>query len=108
MLPLNPIFDPSSLPRQFDARTKWPGKISEPRDQGWCGASWAFSTVAVASDRFAIAIDRLSSKSNYLHFRMPKDRLFLSLQHLVNCNSRQRGCRGGYLTKAWNFIRKFG
>ena len=109
MLPINPIYDRSSLPREFDARSRWPGKISPPKDQGWCGASWAFSTVAVSSDRFAIALDRLSLLSNRLqHFIVPRKQFFLSSQHLVKCNTRQHGCQGGYLTRAWNFVRKFG
>lgn len=33
----------------------------------------------------------------------------LSAQQLVACNSRgQRSCSGGYLDRAWQFIRKFG
>jgi len=32
------------LPSNFNAVTKWPGKIHEPLDQGNCNASWAFST----------------------------------------------------------------
>ena len=44
-------YNPSDLPYSFDARDKWPGKIAGVRDQGWCGASWAFSTSSVASDR---------------------------------------------------------
>lgn len=42
------------LPRTFDARNKWPGLVAGSFDQDWCGSSWAVSTVAVASDRFAI------------------------------------------------------
>ncbi len=44
-------YDPSELPMSFDARDKWPGKVHPVRDQGDCGASWAFSTASVASDR---------------------------------------------------------
>lgn len=90
------IYDPDSLPKEFDARSKWPRDISGIRDQGWCGASWAVSTVDVASDRFA-----LMSKGS--------EDIDLSAQHLISCNNRgQQGCRGGYLDRAWLFVRKFG
>ena len=47
-------YDESDLPNQFDAREKWTNLNSDVLDQGWCGASWAFSTASVASDRFVI------------------------------------------------------
>lgn len=51
MNPVKRIYDPYSLPKQFDAEEMWPGKIGLVQDQGWCGSSWALSTTAVASDR---------------------------------------------------------
>lgn len=96
MNPVRRIYDPDSLPREFDARLKWPRDISGIRDQGWCGASWAISTVDVASDRFA-----LMSKGS--------EDIDLSAQHLISCNNRgQQGCSGGYLDRAWLFMRKYG
>lgn len=96
MTPIKQIIDPTKIPRVFDSRITWPGRISSPKDQGWCGASWVFSTVGVASDRFAI-------------MTLGNDQQYLSPQHLLSCNSRnQRGCSGGHLTRAWTFIRKFG
>ena len=47
-------YDESDLPNKFDAREKWTNLNSDVLDQGWCGASWAFSTASVASDRFVI------------------------------------------------------
>lgn len=96
MTPVRRIYNPDALPREFDSRTKWPRDISGIRDQGWCGASWAISTADVASDRFAIM-----SKG--------KEAVKLSAQQLISCNNRgQQGCRGGYLDRAWFFMRKFG
>ncbi len=84
----------SDFPRSFDAREKWPGKITDVSDQGWCGASWAFSTVSVATDRFAI--ENQGSDE-------------LSAQALISCNTQgQSGCRGGHVDRAWNFLRRFG
>ncbi|KRZ37955.1 putative peptidase C1-like protein, partial [Trichinella pseudospiralis] len=84
------------LPESFDARERWPSFIHPVRDQGDCASSWAFSTTAVSADRLAI---QSGGK-----FYNP-----LSVQQLLSCNqARQRGCNGGYLDRAWWYIRKFG
>lgn len=90
------IYDPEALPREFNAQLRWTRDLSGIHDQGWCGASWAISTAAVASDRFAIM-----SKGS--------EAVKLSPQHLLSCNNRgQQGCYGGYLDRAWFFLRRFG
>lgn len=96
MLPkLIPVV-PGSLPPSFDARDQWPSYISPPQDQGWCANSWVWSTIGVASDRWSIGTRGAISG-------------LLSGQHLFSCNwKNQRGCNGGFLTRAWNFIHKFG
>ena len=87
-------YDPSELPGSFDSRQKWPGKIHGVRDQGWCGASWAFSTASVASDRFAI-----EDEAGYE----------MAPQSLISCNTQgQSGCRGGNVDRAWNYLRRYG
>ncbi|PAV59663.1 hypothetical protein WR25_21256 [Diploscapter pachys] len=84
------------LPEHFDARQKWPGLIHPVLDQGDCGSSWTVSTTTISSDRLAIITD---GKINAV----------LSPQHLLSCNQhRQRGCEGGYLDRAWWYIRKLG
>ncbi|KAG0715903.1 putative peptidase C1-like protein F26E4.3 [Chionoecetes opilio] len=86
------------IPSQFDARYKreWRGQISGVRDQGWCGASWAFSTLGVAQDRLAVA-----SQGN--------ESVDLSPQHLLSCDRRgQSGCKGGHVDRAWQYLRKVG
>ncbi|KAJ9592500.1 hypothetical protein L9F63_015817 [Diploptera punctata] len=96
MLPVTPMYDPRGIPRSFDARSKWPGFVEGIKDQGWCGSSWAVSTAAVASDRFGIMSRGV-------------EKVQLSAQHLLTCNNRgQRGCKGGHLDRAWQFLRKFG
>ncbi|XP_066999671.2 uncharacterized peptidase C1-like protein F26E4.3 [Anabrus simplex] len=98
MRPILKHYDRSRLPRSFDARTKpeWRGYIHPIRDQGWCGSSWAVSTAAVGSDRFAIMSQGM-------------EKIELSSQHLLSCNVRgQRGCHGGSLDRAWFFLRKYG
>ena len=54
MAPIRFSYKPRDLPREFDSRAKWTNLNNHILDQGWCGASWAFSTASVASDRFLI------------------------------------------------------
>ena len=111
------------LPPFFDARDKWPGKIEDIRDQGWCGASWAFSTASVASDRWAnmpvYVNNACYSNANMMLTCCPFSRFRfaiegqseaeLSVQSLLSCNTQgQNGCRGGYVDRAWNYLRRFG
>ncbi|ODM92974.1 putative peptidase C1-like protein F26E4.3 [Orchesella cincta] len=96
MEPIKFVYDESSIPDNFDARTKWPNLIHPIQDQVWCGSDWAFTTTAITADRLAI-----QSKG--------VENVKLSPQHLISCNSRgQQGCQGGHLDRAWNFMRKFG
>lgn len=96
MKPLKVAIRQGSLPRSYDLREHWGRFISQPIDQGWCGASWAITTAQVTSDRFAIMSKGAVSE-------------ILSPQHLLSCNTKsQEGCQGGYLTRAWTWIRKFG
>uniref|UniRef100_A0A1I7X4F1 Pept_C1 domain-containing protein n=1 Tax=Heterorhabditis bacteriophora TaxID=37862 RepID=A0A1I7X4F1_HETBA len=74
----------------------WPAHIHEVRDQGDCGSSWAVSTTTISADRLAIITDG-------------RINVTLSPQQLLSCNQhRQRGCEGGYLDRAWWYIRKLG
>uniref|UniRef100_A0A146LQ57 Putative peptidase C1-like protein F26E4.3 n=1 Tax=Lygus hesperus TaxID=30085 RepID=A0A146LQ57_LYGHE len=95
MLPKEIPVDVSSLPASFDSRDEWPSYVTPPQDQSWCANSWVWSTVGVASDRWGIM-----SKGHYTGL--------LSAQNLFSCNLNQKGCNGGYLTRAWNYILKFG
>ncbi|VDM41521.1 unnamed protein product [Toxocara canis] len=90
------LIKPRELPSRFDAREKWPLYIHPVRDQGDCASSWSHSTTATSADRLSIITD---GKMN-----TP-----LSAQQLLSCNQhRQRGCEGGYLDRAWWYIRKLG
>lgn len=88
--------DMPELPLEFNAVDQWTGGMISPvRDQGWCGSSWAVSTAAVASDRFAV-----QSKG--------QETVVLSPQQMLSCVRRQQGCGGGHLDWAWNYFRKVG
>lgn len=82
---------PSFLPKEFDARTKWPTCIHKVRNQAQCGSCWAFSASEVLSDRFCIASKGQINK-------------VLSPQDMVSCDSSNFACRGGYLEKAWEYL----
>merc|ERR1719376_109576 len=96
MYPIYLRYDPATLPSSFDARTKWPGWISRPQDQGWCGSSWAFSTASVVSDRYAIETAGLEV-------------VHMSAQNLLSCDPRpQQGCSGGQVKRAWQYLWRVG
>ena len=73
MNPVRRIYDPNSLPREFDSEVKWPRFISPVQDQGWCGSSWAISTASVASDRSVKTLfwwnDNSAPKLRKRHFK---------------------------------------
>ncbi|GAB1610555.1 uncharacterized peptidase C1-like protein F26E4.3, partial [Argonauta hians] len=85
-----------SLPESFDSRTKWPGLISDIRDQGDCGSSWALSTAAIASDRLAIGSRGKLVKT-------------ISPQNILSCvGGSNNSCEGGNIDQAWGYLRRYG
>ncbi|XP_039271259.2 tubulointerstitial nephritis antigen-like [Styela clava] len=94
------IYVSEELPKEFDARLRWPSYILPPRDQGNCGSSWAFSTTSVASDRLAIQSNGLLKPD-------------LSPQHLLSCRhkmkkKKRQNCRKERVDRAWWFLRRKG
>ncbi|OAY75602.1 Vignain, partial [Ananas comosus] len=79
----------SSVPSSIDWREK--GAVTLVRDQGECGSCWAFSTVAAVEGINKIKAGRLVA---------------LSVQELVDCDTQgaNSGCRGGFMTQAFDFI----
>ncbi|CAI9278866.1 unnamed protein product [Lactuca saligna] len=84
---------PGDLPKSVDWRKR--GAVTHVRDQGHCGACWAFSAVAAIEGINKIKGGNLT---------------ILSEQMLVDCdvNNGDKGCRGGIMEKAYNFIKKNG
>lgn len=82
----------SSIPN-FNASEKWPGKIHPIRDQGICGSCWAYGAANAYSDRRHI---------------LTGDDLTFSPQFLIDCDSSNFGCNGGYLDRVWTFMNNTG
>jgi len=59
------------------------------RDQGDCGGCWAFASVGT--------IEALRSKN----FEIKK---YLSPQQLIDCDIKEKGCKGGWPSIAYNYI----
>ncbi|ETN70308.1 papain family cysteine protease [Necator americanus] len=64
------------------------GKVIDVKDQGQCGSCWAFATVASVEAAYAIKTGQLTR---------------LSEQELVDCDSRNNGCNGGYRPYAMSY-----
>uniref|UniRef100_A0A0K0EBM3 C2H2-type domain-containing protein n=1 Tax=Strongyloides stercoralis TaxID=6248 RepID=A0A0K0EBM3_STRER len=77
-------FPKSQLPKDFDARVKWPNcpSISTIVNQGNCGSCFSASAVSVASDRACIG-----SNGTYQNF--------LSIEDVLSCCKVCGSCYGG-------------
>jgi hypothetical protein len=86
-----------SIPKEFDLRDAFPQCVSlhEVRDQQHCGSCWAFSGAEVLSDRFCIATNGSFNEH-------------LSPEYMVQCDSSNYACQGGYLDRLWKFLGRAG
>jgi cathepsin B len=85
----------ADVPTDFDMRTKWPNCKLPVRDQGQCGSCWAFGATEAFEDRLCIATQG-------------KTTLLLAPQELVNCDTQDQGCDGGWPVNAWQYIEDSG
>ncbi|XP_047312889.1 senescence-specific cysteine protease SAG39-like [Impatiens glandulifera] len=79
----------SFIPSKVDWRNE--GVVTPVKNQGTCGCCWAFSAVAAMEGITMIKTGQLMS---------------LSEQELIDCdvNGPNKGCRGGYMNSAFDFI----
>lgn len=113
----------ADLPREFDCRTRWPGKISEPYHQGDCGSCWAFASTTAISDRIRISQEEeeLSRRFVYRPFVKGGKTEYpvlnsLSPYYLISCDvckgahdtECNNGCKGGYIQQVYDFIGRSG
>ncbi|MCH80817.1 xylem cysteine proteinase 1-like [Trifolium medium] len=75
-----------NIPMTVDWRKR--GAVTSVKNQGTCGGCWAFATVGAIESSWKIKTGNLIS---------------LSAQHLIDCDSQSKGCRGGYLDTAFEF-----
>ena len=79
--------DSKYVPEKYDWRKH--NKVSSVKNQESCGSCWAFSATEAVEGAWAI-------KHNVL--------FNLSQQELVDCSYQNKGCNGGSMTQAFEFI----
>jgi cathepsin F len=80
-----------TIPKNFDWRTK--GAVGVVKNQGSCGACWAFTAVANIEGLY------------FLKYGVMKN---FAEQHLVDCSTANYGCNGGFMEKAYSYIKSAG
>ena len=83
----SPIKLPKAAPDSWDWREQ--GVVSPAKDQGSCGASYAFSTMTNLESIYAINKGTL--------------KLF-SMQYVIDCDPNSAGCSGGFIDSTFKWI----
>ncbi|XP_072338854.1 procathepsin L-like [Scyliorhinus torazame] len=83
----------SSLPQEVDWRNE--GYVTDVKDQGQCASCWAYVSVATMEGQL---------------FNKSRELKTLSEQNLVDCavSYENKGCSGGWVPRAFEFIRDEG
>jgi len=83
--------EPDDLPSSLDWRSK--GAVTAVKDQGQCGSCWAFSTVVVLEGAYYLEHNKLLSFSE---------------QQIVDCDTTNNGCDGGWPIDALKYVKSKG
>ena len=94
-LSLNDVAN-EAIPTSFDARQHWKScsSIGHIRNQGQCGSCWAFAAAESFADRMCIG----GGDANFTG----------GVEYVLDCDTNDQGCNGGYLDDAWEFLMKTG
>ena len=81
----------------IEARTKidHSGLFNPARDQGNCGSCWAFTTAGV-------------SEANWWAANQSSPKISLAPQNLIDCDTGNNGCNGGWYNSALEYVRDKG
>ncbi|EFC40166.1 predicted protein [Naegleria gruberi] len=79
-----------AIPPEYDLRKNWYQCVGDIQNEGQCGAVWAMAPSATVSDRMCI-------QSN------AKFQERLSSQYILECDTRDFGCNGGYMNTEFEF-----
>jgi len=82
----------ATAPNTFDWRTH-PGVVTPVYNQGQCGSCWAFSATENIESRWALAGHKLTE---------------LSMQQIVDCDTTDYGCDGGWPYNAYEYVKHAG